>query len=179
MGGHFAAFSRGCPKGVTRKGNNEHFGDKRVFRPHRIAATAPGGLQVIGNPGFCGQHMALEEPTKPTADHGRIASVLPDTDYLTILERLPQPAIFADRNGTIVAMNREGLGLLEADSAAQVVGRTIVSFLASEAQSETAANYGQTVKGAGALRYYDLVTLKGKRRTIESCVSTFCSLSGG
>lgn len=86
--------------------------------------------------------------------------------YLTLIERLPQPAMLAGRDGLILAMNSAGLELLEADASAAVVGKKIFAFLAAEARDPAAANYKQPVERTGR-RYYDVITVKGRPRTIE------------
>ena len=95
--------------------------------------------------------------------------------YLKLLEQLPEAAMLADRDGIVVAMNRAGLALLEADASAAVVGSNIISFLAPDAQGDSALTFHQFVVGASTPRGYDLVTLKGRRRTIE----VFSSLAWG
>ncbi len=93
-------------------------------------------------------------------------SVVTDA-YLTFIERLPQPAMLARHDGVILAMNPAGLELLEADALSSVLGRNVLSFLAPEARNQAAVTYSQSVRGFSDRRYYDLVTLKGRQRTIE------------
>jgi PAS domain S-box-containing protein len=91
--------------------------------------------------------------------------------FVKLLRRLPQPAMLSDRDGTIVAINRAGLALLQADSEALVVGRNHSSFLVAETRNEAAAAYqaliGGSMRQPELLASYDLITLKGNRRTIE------------
>ncbi len=98
---------------------------------------------------------------------------------MTFLERFPEPAMFADRDGTILAMNHEGLAVLEADAAAQVIGKKLVSFVAPEQRSKGAAEYGEAVQGAKAERCYELLTLKGHRRTVDVVLAPFAVSAAG
>src|SRR5579875_15556 len=84
--------------------------------------------------------------------------------YRKLIDRLPQPAALSDRHGIIIAINRAGLELLEADSTAAVLGRAVVSFLAPETADGPEAG---KERGWTAPRSYELVTLKGHPRTVE------------
>ncbi len=116
---------------------------------------------------------------KASADNFQPGAAGPGPDYQTFLERLPEPAMFADRGGTIVAMNHEGLVLLEADVAAQVVGRKIVSFVAPEERDNGASGYSEAVQGSAARHCYELVTLKGRQRTVDVVVAPFAVSAAG
>jgi PAS domain S-box-containing protein len=104
----------------------------------------------------------------PNAEVHQTSAGTPVADaYMKLLQQLPEPAMLSDRHGIVMAMNRAGLALLEADAATAVVGRNIISFLTPEARGDAAATFHQFVTGASPPRGYDLVTLKGRRRTIE------------
>ncbi len=103
----------------------------------------------------------------------------PGPDYQTFLERLPEPAMFADRDGTVLAMNHAGLALLEAAASAQVVGRKIVSFVVPDQRSTGAAGYSEAVQGGAARHCYELVTLKQHRRTVDVVVAPFAVSAAG
>ncbi len=116
---------------------------------------------------------------KASVDNFQPGAAGPGPDYQTFLERLPEPAIFADRGGNILAMNHEGLALLEADAAAEVVGRKIASFVAPEERDKGASGYSEAVQGSAARHCYELVTLKGRRRTVDVVVAPFAVSSAG
>ena len=116
---------------------------------------------------------------KASADNFPAGAAGLSPDYQTFLERLPEPAMFADRDGTIVAMNHEGLALLEAEAAAEVVGRKIVSFVTPEERDKGASGYSEAVQGSAARHCYELVTLKGRRRTVDVVVAPFAVSAAG
>ncbi len=85
-----------------------------------------------------------------------------------LLDRLPQPALLADQHGIIVALNRPGLELVEASVESDVTGREIFTLLANPVQGEAAAASGR-LPGESMVNSsrFEMVTLKGHRRTIE------------
>jgi len=98
-----------------------------------------------------------------------LAAAVPNLDaYVRLIERLPQPALLSDFTGSVAAINRAGLALLETDSPEAVVGRSLLSFLAPEMQAEATAAYRQLVERPTLHPpRYELITLKGHCRTIE------------
>ncbi len=112
--------------------------------------------------------MAEPSDMSPTLGDFRAGAGAALTDaYLTFIDRLPQPAMLASSDGVILAMNRAGRELLEADGNSLILGKSILSFLTPESRNHAAVTYSQSARGFSDRRYYDLVTLKGHQRTIE------------
>ena len=112
--------------------------------------------------------MAEPSDMSPTLGDFRAGAGAALTDaYLTFIDRLPQPAMLASSDGVILAMNRAGRELLEADGNSLILGKSILSFLTPESRNHAAVTYSESARGFSDRRYYDLVTLKGHQRTIE------------
>jgi PAS domain-containing protein len=82
------------------------------------------------------------------------------TAFLPTIERLPQPALLSDPAGSVLAINRPGLELLEADSAETVLGRNLISFLLPEDRAQAAAHAVLVEKPISHPPRYQLLTLR-------------------
>src|SRR5579885_3170643 len=111
----------------------------------------------------------MEQTTPVAAEQASSnASRVDLASYLPMVERLPEPALLADPNGTVLAINRAGLALLEAESVEAVLGKSFISFLVPEIQAKAAAAYRTLVERPVAYPpRYELLTFKGHRRTVE------------
>ncbi|MCK7579666.1 MAG: PAS domain S-box protein [Chromatiales bacterium] len=87
----------------------------------------------------------------------------------TILETEPECVKILAANGTLLEMNPAGLAMLEADSVAQLQGRTVATFVTGE-QRAAFVELGRRVieNGESGRLEFEIVGLKGTRRWLET-----------
>jgi PAS domain S-box-containing protein len=86
----------------------------------------------------------------------------------TIIDLTPECVKLVDGDGTLLAMNRAGLGMIEAESAEAVVGKSVYSVVAPEYRDAFQA-FNETVcrNNKGTLEF-EIVGLKGGRRLVQT-----------
>jgi two-component system cell cycle sensor histidine kinase/response regulator CckA len=86
----------------------------------------------------------------------------------TIIETVPECAILLAEDGTILDMNRAGLAMIAADSAAQAVGTSIFPLIVPDYRAAFQEVLDEVFRGnAGAIEY-EFIGMKGSRRWIET-----------
>jgi PAS domain S-box-containing protein len=136
---------------------------------------------------FCGRRRWLETHAVPLRDdHGAVTALLAITRDIderkrmtlqleeqrtrleTIIESEPECVKLQDREGRIIEMNPAGLGLLCAQSAAQVIGSPIYDFLCEEYHEAYRQLTAQVFAGERRSLQFEVTTLDGRRRWLET-----------
>lgn len=88
----------------------------------------------------------------------------------TILDSEPACVKLIAADGTVLAMNRAGLGMIEADNADQVLGKSVYSLLDARYWVPFQALNEAVFEGQSATAEFEIIGLKGARRWMESHV---------
>jgi len=86
----------------------------------------------------------------------------------TIIETEPECVKLIALDGTILQMNRAGLNMLDAGSAAQVVGKSFYPFVVPECQSGVKEYMEKVLAGEPAIFEFEIVGFRGRRLWIET-----------
>lgn len=104
------------------------------------------------------------------AEHERVEAELRQSETLLrgIIEASPQCVKRLGRDGALVMMNPAGLSMIEADLLDQVLGQSIYSFVVPEHREGFQSLNERVFHGASGMLEFDLIGLKGTRRTLET-----------
>ncbi|MDZ7754214.1 MAG: PAS domain S-box protein [Gammaproteobacteria bacterium] len=97
----------------------------------------------------------------------------------TIIESEPECVKLQDRDGVILEMNPAGLNLLDASAPGEVIGRTIYDFLIPEYQDGYRALSDQVFRGQRATMEFEVLSLHGERRWLETHAAPLLDSEGG
>jgi len=95
-----------------------------------------------------------------------------------IIEAEPECVKTVAADGSILSMNRAGLNLVEADSFETIDGASVFGLIAPEYQQQFKELHESVIAGKGGQLQYDLIGLKGSRRTMETHAVPLASRSG-
>lgn len=103
-------------------------------------------------------------------DHMRSLQALraSESHLRAIIDAEPECVKLVDANGCLREINAAGLAMVEADSIEQVHGRPIVEVIKPEHREAYRAFYQSILRGNKAVLEYEIVTLKGAARWLES-----------
>ncbi len=87
-----------------------------------------------------------------------------------IFETEPECVKLIDAEGTILEMNPAGITMLEADAPGQVIGHCAYPIAAPEGRAAFQSAIEDACRGRSGKLDFDIVSLKGKRRSLESHV---------
>ena len=91
-----------------------------------------------------------------------------ETLLRTIFEASPECVKLMSSDGILLQMNQAGLAMLDADRADQVVGQAAVDLVTPEHQDAFRALLRRVVAGAPGRLEFEVTTLKGARRWLET-----------
>jgi PAS domain S-box-containing protein len=97
----------------------------------------------------------------------------------TIIETEPECVKLVGAGGDILEINRAGLAMLEADRADQVVGKSMISFVAREHQAAGRDHMERAARGAPETLEMEIVGLKGRRLWVDSRSAPLRNAQGG
>ncbi|MFN6568328.1 response regulator [Dendronalium sp. ChiSLP03b] len=90
------------------------------------------------------------------------------SDWRVIFDAEPECVKIVAADGTLLEMNPAGLTMIEADSAAQVIGKSVYSLIAPE-DRETFRTMNEIVcQGSKGTMQFEIVTCRGNRRWMET-----------
>ena len=99
-----------------------------------------------------------------------VEDALRESEYhlRTIIENEPECIKIVDEKGRLIMMNPAGLAIIEADSLEQVVGYSVLNFIAPEYQADYEEMHKHVLAGESMQMEYEVIGLKGRRRWLET-----------
>jgi diguanylate cyclase (GGDEF)-like protein/PAS domain S-box-containing protein len=91
-----------------------------------------------------------------------------ETHLRTIIDNEPDCIKLVDANGILIDINAAGLAMLEADTREQVVGRSVLEFVAIEFRAAFADLHRRVVLGERVELTFKTIGLKGGQRWLET-----------
>lgn len=85
-----------------------------------------------------------------------------------IIEATPECIKTVSKDGLLMAMNRAGLDIVEADTFEQVRGQSVYDLIAPEHRQHYIDFNARVFEGQSEITEYDVIGLKGTRKTVES-----------
>lgn len=85
-----------------------------------------------------------------------------------IIDTEPECVMLLDDNGKLLKMNDAGLAMIEADSAAEVIGRPVLHLIAPEYREPFHAFSESVIRGNKASFEFEVVGFKGTHRWLQS-----------
>jgi PAS domain S-box-containing protein len=140
----------------------------RAAGPHEGAALGAAMAGLIGSHRRAAAALAAEEARLREGDE-RLRAVVDAT---------PECVKLVGPDGTLLQMNPAGLRMLGA-AQEQVVGRPLVELVAPEHRGLWAANHARVCGGEALVWEFDIVTPRGRRRSIETHAVPFRLPGGG
>jgi PAS domain S-box-containing protein len=117
-----------------------------------------------------------ENNLKLTEANGALAES--ESHLRIIFDSEPECVKIIDRDGAIVQLNRAGLRMFEADSAEQIVGKSVYSLIVPE-HRQAFREITEAVSRAESRRLeFEIVGLKGTRRWLETHAVPFKNANG-
>jgi len=101
-----------------------------------------------------------------------------ETRLRAILESEPECVKIISDEGTLLEMNSAGLHMLEAENLKSLLGRCIFPLVAPEYQEAFQEFTRRVCAGHRETLEFDMISLKGHRRRLESFAVPFCSEPG-
>ena len=86
----------------------------------------------------------------------------------TVVDNQPECVKLVARDGTLLDMNAAGLAMIEADSIEDVRGERVLNIIASEYRDAFQELHNKVFAGENATLEFELVGLKGTRRSMET-----------
>ena len=103
--------------------------------------------------------------------HGEIPPLTASDRLLqAIIDTEPECVKLLARDHTVLEMNRAGLRMIEADDRAEVIGRSVLPLIAPEYRTAFTDLHTRAFKGESGTLEFELVGLKGTRRSMETHV---------
>ena len=93
--------------------------------------------------------------------------------FRTIVETTPECVKLVAPDGTVLQMNSSGLAMVGADCAETVVGRNVFDLIEPNDQQKFREFHQRICKGESDFLEFDIVTLEGKRRHMETYAAPF------
>jgi PAS domain S-box-containing protein len=88
--------------------------------------------------------------------------------HRAIIEATPECVKLVAADGKVLEMNPAGLAMLEANDAAVLKGASVLDVIAPEFRQEWRANHARVCKGESVNWEFDIISLKGTRRHMET-----------
>src|SRR6266850_4824454 len=110
----------------------------------------------------------LERAARLEAEQAKRRAESSEERLRTFVEHCPECVKLIRGDGTLAEMNAAGLRMIEADSAEQVIGKSIFDLIAPEDRERFKAMHRVICKGATAQMDFQLLGLRGMRRWMET-----------
>ncbi len=91
-----------------------------------------------------------------------------ETELRAIIDHAPECVKVVARDGLLLAMNPAGLRMVEADSPAQVLQKSVFSLIAPADRPAFQALHEKVLRGESGVLEFELIGLKGTRRAMET-----------
>ena len=128
----------------------------------------------LGNPMY--SHGVLLDITEQRrAEHRRNES---EALLRTVVESEPECVMLLDQRGTVRMMNPAGLQMVEAEAHHDVEGRSVEDLVAPEHSDAIRSLVAATLRGEEGTLEFDVVGLRGTRRSVDSHAVPFRDVSG-
>ena len=101
-----------------------------------------------------------------------------ESRFRTMFDTTPECVKLVAKDGTVRQMNAAGLALLEADDPGAVLGGSVYGLIAPEDRDRFRAFHERICNGERASLEFDIIGLKGHRRTVESHAAPFRAEDG-
>lgn len=85
-----------------------------------------------------------------------------------VIQATPECIKILDRNGALIQMNAAGLAMIDAESSEDVVGGCAYDLVVPEDRERFINFHERVCDGASCMLKFDIIGLKGKRRSVES-----------
>jgi len=85
-----------------------------------------------------------------------------------IIDNEPECVKLVDKDGLLLEMNPAGLRMIEADSLPQMQNQSINNIIVEEHRAAFRALLGKTLRGESGTLEFDIIGLKGTRRTLDT-----------
>ncbi|MBH8565226.1 response regulator [Nostoc sp. CENA67] len=129
---------------------------ERIKLRRRLAQKGSRGAIEQGSRG-AGEEITPSSPSSPFAP-----------DWRTIFDAEPECVKIVAADGTLLAMNPAGLAMIEVDSVADVIGKSVYPLIAPE-DKETFRSMNEIVcQGSKATMQFEIITCQGNRRWLET-----------
>nr|WP_293180723.1 PAS domain S-box protein [Nannocystis sp.] len=111
----------------------------------------------------------------------RVARTLRESEarYRAIVEATPECVKLVSSDGTLLQMNPAGLRMIEADDVRAVLGQSIYGVIVPEHREAFRAFNERVCRGEGGTLNYEILGLRGSRRTMESTAVPLSTPAGG
>jgi len=151
-----------CDKSRTLKIEVEHYrADGTIFwsEMHLSFLRDENGIPI-----------GIEGVTRDISERKQAEDALRESEYRlqTIIENEPECIKIVDEKGRLIMMNPAGLAIIEADSLEQVVGYSVLNFIAPEYQADYEEMHKHVLAGESMQMEYEVIGLKGRRRWLET-----------
>jgi PAS domain S-box-containing protein len=158
-----------CPMAVT-------LNEGRSVRGEEILIERPDGSRsrVLPHPeplrDASGTLIGAVNMLADVTSHKRTEEELRKSEarFRSIVEATPECIKLLDPEGTLLEMNEVGLGMVEAEWLEDVVGRSFFDLIVPEHREAFRAFHEQVCRGESMTLEFDIIGLKGTRRTMES-----------
>ncbi|HWD20687.1 MAG TPA: PAS domain S-box protein [Verrucomicrobiae bacterium] len=117
-----------------------------------------------------------QDPAAPSAPASGTAEKAGAEDYLrSVVANTPECIKIVAGDGTLLEINQAGCNMIDAAAPADVIGRSVFELAVPEHHAAVGALLKQVCSGKPGFLEFDVVGLKGERRTIESTAVPFTS----
>jgi PAS domain S-box-containing protein len=97
------------------------------------------------------------------------AEIEANAHFKAIVEATPECVKIVARDGTLLFMNAQGIGMVDAPSAEAVTGKNVYDLIAPEHREKFREMNERVCTGQKASLEFDIVGLQGTRRHMETC----------
>jgi PAS domain S-box-containing protein len=104
--------------------------------------------------------------TKRAATHSEVKAS--EETLRAVVETTPECVKIVAADGTLLRMNEAGLRMIDADSAEMVVGSPVLNMIAPDYRDEWWCNHRRVCNGERLNWQFDVVSLRGMRRRLET-----------
>ncbi len=158
-----------CPMAVALKEQRPIFGceavaerpdgERRTFTPYPTPLFDAGG-RLTG-----AVNMLVDITGRKRAEQTLRES---EERFRAIVEATPECVKLVAPDGTLLLMNEAGLGMVEASSANEVIGKSVYDLIAPQDRESFRAFNERVCGGHKSLLEFEIIGLKGRRRRMET-----------
>ncbi len=164
--------------GKLRKGERiDHFETTRVTK-HGQYITISVTVSPIRDRN--GHIIGASKVARDITEQRRIEKALNESEarYRAIVEATPECVKILSPDGTILAMNQAGLGMLEASDIEEIKGKCVHNAIAPEYQEAFSAFHEMIIGGKSGSLEFEVIGLQGGRCFMETHAVPFRSADG-